>query len=59
MRDNRAFLLNEMFGVSNLRSLDMGQRVELARCMKRRYNCSIKQIAKMCGLVYSEVKDIL
>lgn len=59
MRDNRAFLLNEMFGVSNLRSLDMGQRVELARCMKRRYNCSIKQIAKMCGLVYNEVKDIL
>ena len=59
MRNNRTILLQELFGASDLRRLDMGQRIELARCMKSRYNCSPKQIAKLCGLVYNEVKDIL
>ena len=59
MRENRRMLSQEMFGVTDLRGLNMQQRVELARRMKSRYNSSLKQIAKLCGLVYSEVVDLL
>lgn len=59
MRDNRRLLSQEMFGISELRNLNMGQRVRLARSIKSKYNCSPKQIAKLCGLLYGEVKDLL
>ena len=59
MRDNRGVLSKEMFGVLEIRSLNMGQRLQLARRMKGLYNCSPKQIAKLCGLVYAEVMDLL
>lgn len=59
MRDNRRALTMEMFGVSELRLLSMGQRVRLAKRMRKQYNCSPKQIAKLCGLVYDEVIDLL
>ncbi|MGN1211918.1 MAG: transposase [Candidatus Cryptobacteroides sp.] len=59
MRDNRRVLSLEMFGVAELRGLRMEQRLQLARRMKSQYNCSAKQIAKMCGLVYNEVIGLL
>ena len=57
MRENRKLLLQELFGVSELRVLNTSQRIYLAKCMKSRYNSSSKQIAKLCGLVYKEVQD--
>lgn len=59
MRDNRRMISQEMFGVTELRGLSMRQRVQLARRLKAQYNCSPKQIAKLCGLVYNEVIDLL
>lgn len=59
MRENRRQLSKEMFGVEKLQTLNMGQRLQLARRLKSRYNCSPKQIAKLCGLVYNEVKELL
>lgn len=59
MRENRRIILQELFCVSGLRGLNVPQRLRLALCMKSRYNCSPKQIAKLCGLVYDEVKDYL
>ena len=59
MRDNRRLLSREMFGVDELRALSMEHRLQLARRMKSRYNCSPKQIAKLCGLVYNEVIGLL
>jgi hypothetical protein len=35
----------------------MQQRLRLARTLRSRYNSSIKQIARLAGLVYDEVKD--
>jgi hypothetical protein len=35
----------------------MPQRLRLARTLRSRYNSSIKQIARLAGLVYDEVKD--
>lgn len=59
MRDNRRMLSQEMFGEDELRCLKMEQRLLLARRMKSRYNSSPKQIARLCGLVYDEVMDLL
>ena len=59
MRDNRRMLSKEMFGETELRRLNMGQRLQLARRMKSLYYCSTKQIAKLCGLVYVEVAELL
>lgn len=47
------------FGVRSIRSLSTTQRVALAKKLRASYNCSPKQIASACGLIYSEVKDML
>lgn len=49
----------EMFGVDTIRSLSTDQRLTLARKLRFSYNCSPKQIAKVCGLKYDEVKSML
>ena len=59
MRNNRRILMGELFGMTELRRLNTTQRLHLAKCMKTRYNCSTKQIAKLSGLIYDEVKDYL
>lgn len=59
MMDNRNILSQEMFGITGLRRLNMGQRVQLAKRLRSLYNCSPKQIAKLCGLVYNEVSDLI
>ena len=59
MRENRRILSEELFGLQDLRGLNMEQRVRLARAMKSRYYCSPKQIARVCGLVFDEVKGLL
>ena len=59
MIDNRKTLSREMFGMTELRRLNMGQRVQLAKRLRSIYNSSPKQIAKLCGLVYNEVADLL
>ena len=59
LREIRRQLSIELFGSDNLRNLDMGQRIRLAKVLKSRFNSSTKQIAKSCGLVYDEVKSLL
>lgn len=59
LRQYKRQLCLEMFNVPSTNKLDMQQRIRLARTLRARYNSSPKQIAKVCGLVYSEVKDIL
>lgn len=49
----------EIFGTSSLRNLNTSQRIILARKLRSRYQCSVKQISRVCGLVYEEVKDLL
>ena len=59
MRQHKNELCKELFGESSVRRLDMSQRILLARTMKKRYQSSPKQIARVCGLVYDEVKDLI
>ena len=59
MREYRDALCRELFGNVGLRSLDTTQRVRLAKVLKSRYNRSTKQIARLCGLAYEEIKSLL
>lgn len=59
MRQHKNDVCREMFGMNSVKKLNTQQRLRLARTLRKRYNSSIKQIARLCGLVYGEVKDLL
>ena len=57
MRQHKNELCQELFCVKSIKTLSVQQRVRLARTLRARYNSSLKQIIRLCGLVYDEVKD--
>lgn len=59
MRQHKNELCLEMFGKSDIRSLDTSKRLRLAKALKFKYNSSSKQICRLCGIKYDEVRDIL
>lgn len=59
MRECRDVLCRELFGDVGLRRLDTTRRMRLAKTLKSRYNSSTKQIARLCGLAYEEIKDLM
>ena len=59
MRQHKNEICRELFGVDGVKTLSTAQRLKLARTMKARYNSSLKQIIRLSGLVYNEVKDLL
>ena len=59
IRQHKNELCLELFGEKFSHNLDTGKRIHLAHCLKSRYNCSTKQIARICGLRYDEIKNIL
>lgn len=59
MRQHKNELCKELFGTGNIKGLDTRQRLQLARTLRARYNSSPKQIARLCGLVFEEVKTLI
>lgn len=59
LRMLRNALCKELFNVEYSRNLSTLQRLKLARALKRKYSCSTKQIARICGLLYDEAKHLL
>lgn len=59
LRQSRTELTQSLFKVSSIRMLSIEQRIVLARKLKSQYYSSPKQIAKVCGLVYDDVKGLL
>lgn len=59
MRQHKNDLCYEMFGHRSTNRLDVQQRLRLARALRTKYHSSLKQIVRLCGLVYDEVKGIL
>jgi len=59
LRQHKTEICRELYGQNTIKSLDTTQRLKLARTIKNKYNCSVKQIAKMCGLIYDEVKNLI
>ena len=59
MRQHKNEVCLELFETKSVKGLNTAQRLRLARTLRRRYNSSIKQIVRLCGLVYDEVKDLI
>lgn len=59
MRQHKTEVCKELFGVDTIRTLPTEKRLILAKVLRSRYNSSPKQLAKMCGLIYNEVKHLL
>ncbi|MBQ9892539.1 MAG: hypothetical protein IJM35_05220 [Bacteroidales bacterium] len=59
MRQHKNELCAAMFGVRTVKALDTSKRIRLARALHSRYNSSVKQIARLCGLLYDEVKNMV
>ena len=59
LRQHRTEICKEMFGKNAMNTLTTQQRIALARAMRRKFNSSPKQIAKACGLIYDEVKNLI
>lgn len=59
MRENRGMVCRELFGVDTPRRLSTTQRIKLAQTLRSRYNSSVKQICRLCGLVFQEAGDLL
>ena len=59
MRQHKNDLCYEMFGHRSTNRLDVQQRLRLARALRAKYNSSLKQKSRLCGLVYEEVKGLL
>ena len=59
LHQHKQELCKTRFGVESIRRLSTDQRLLLAKTLRTNYNCSPKQIAKACGLIYNEVKSML
>ena len=59
MRRHRDELCMQLFGKKGIRDLDTASRLRLARILRSKYNSSVKQIARVCGLVISEAERML
>lgn len=59
MRQNRDEACIKLFGRPGIRTLNVAQRIKLAKMLRSRFSCSTKQIARVCGLVHDEVKGII
>ena len=49
----------QYYGLESTRTLSTDKRLFLCRILKSQFNCSSKQLARVCGLRYSEVKGFL
>ena len=59
LRKYREDVCDELFHTRGLRMLDVRQRVRVAKVLKGRYRCSVRQVARVCGLLYDEVKGVM
>ena len=59
LRQHKRRIMQELFGDASARELDTTRRLRLARELRRRYNCSVKQVARMVGLRSDELEPLL
>lgn len=59
LRQHRKEICQEIFGQKSMKELDVAERLKIGRIIKFRFKCSVKQICRVCGLIYEDVKDIL
>lgn len=57
LRQHRNEICMEVFGGKKPNRLGIRERILLAKRLRSKYNSSVKQIARVCGLAYAEVKE--
>lgn len=50
---------HKLYGVTNLRNLDVRQRIALGKELRREYRSSVKQIARIIHLDPKYLKELL
>ena len=59
LREHRSRISLELFGKAGIRELSTTQRLRLAKELRRRFNSSPKQIARLVGLKFEQVESLL
>lgn len=59
MRQHKRELVKTLFGKESSNDLNTQQRIRLGKELKRQYNCSTKQIARLVGLKLEELESHL
>jgi len=59
MRQHKTEMCQALFGKNSTKTLDTSERIKLARTLRHKYNSSLKQIIRLCGLNYDECKDLI
>ncbi|MBQ9549106.1 MAG: hypothetical protein IJV01_08150 [Bacteroidales bacterium] len=59
MRQHKTEICRELFGERTVKKLNTQERLRLAKTLRARYNSSLKQICRLTGLVYEEVRHLL
>lgn len=59
LREKAVSMSHKLYGVTNLRTLDVRQRIALGKELRREYRCSMKQIARMIHLDPKYLKELL
>lgn len=59
MRQHKNELCLQMFGRKDIRLLNTAQRIMLAKALKSRYDSSVRQIVRLCGLIMEEAGPLL
>jgi len=59
LRQHKREICKKYFGVESTYTLNTKQRLKVAKALRARFNCSVKQVAKITGLVYSEVRNLI
>ncbi|MBR5724288.1 MAG: hypothetical protein IKX62_02795 [Bacteroidales bacterium] len=59
LREHRSRISLELFGKAGTRELSTTQRLRLAKELRRRFNSSPKQVARLVGLKFEQVESLL
>jgi len=59
LRQYKNEMCKTLFGNSSGNRLSTNQRIKLAKHLRAQYNCSVKSIARVCGLKFDEIKNLL
>ena len=56
LRQHRNEIIKTLFPDYSIRQLSVNQRLQIARHLRRNYNCSVKQVARICSLAIDQFK---
>lgn len=59
LRQRKREICMRMYGTCSVKNLNTFQRMSLAKALRNNYTCSVKQVARVTGLVAKEIEHLL